>query len=58
MLEKRGWEEVSAGEDIDNYLAQLDGTGESTEVIEEMRQKWQSCALRSPDDTESSEEMS
>ena len=51
MLEKRGWDEVSAGEDIDNYLAQLDGTGESTEVIEEMRQKWQSCALRSPDDS-------
>ena len=55
-LKEKGMEEEKYGKDIDNYLAMLDGTGESTEVIDALREKWMSCALSSSSDQLESEE--
>ena len=54
-LREKGMDEETYGQNIDNYLAMLDGTGESTEIIDALRDKWMSCALSSSDQLESEE---
>ena len=55
MLELKGMFDELVGDDIENYLAQLDGTGESTEVVDALKKKWMRCALSDTNSEESLE---
>ena len=45
MMELKGIIDEFVGDDIENFLAQLDGTGESTQVVDALKKKYMSCAL-------------
>ena len=55
MMKLKGMIDEFVGDDIANFLAQLDGTGESTEVIDALKKKYMSCALSDTDSEEADE---